>query len=344
MKKYYLLYILLCFPVLFGITSCTSSQPVYQGSPSSTAAYDREKALPDQEALDAFEAAETRADTARLLSMAIESPAIYPRDWDAADNLYIRTLQQKKTSTLRETQESTARFIAAANIFDSLNEKTFLLYNDGMEEEMAAARLAAARYISDKEQAALNKTPPLPLHEILQSIAPSSAAAIVRAPAPPPPPVQEAPPPEIIARLRQPPPGETTAAVAAAPASSAGQIPVPQTAAAGTPSPQAASIVGPQAAQRNRTPVAVDKVPLPAQYTVRSWRYSGDTLISIASRPWVYNDPAKWRILYEANKSRMPQPNNPNLIAIGMVLDIPSIKGELRQGMWNENLNYPVFE
>jgi len=73
---------------------------------------------------------------------------------------------------------------------------------------------------------------------------------------------------------------------------------------------------------------------LPKQYTVRTWQKEKDCLWNISGYSWVYGDPTKWRVLYDANKSKMPDPNNPNLIKPGMVLDIPSIKGETREGMW----------
>ena len=82
---------------------------------------------------------------------------------------------------------------------------------------------------------------------------------------------------------------------------------------------------------------------LPGQYTVRPWQTSFDCLWNIAARPWVYNDPQKWPLLFEANRSRMPDPNNANLIHPGMVLSIPSISGEIRQGMWAPDVNYPSF-
>ena len=82
------------------------------------------------------------------------------------------------------------------------------------------------------------------------------------------------------------------------------------------------------------------KTPLPSQYTVRPWAVAKDCLWNIAGYPWVYGDPWKWKVLYEANKSRMPNPNNPDLIHPGMVLDIPSISGEARQGMWDQNKTY----
>ena len=83
------------------------------------------------------------------------------------------------------------------------------------------------------------------------------------------------------------------------------------------------------------------QVFLPAQYTVRSWLTHRDSLWHIAGRDWVFNDPYQWRRLYEANRARMPEPGNPNLIHPGMILDIPSIRGETRQGMWEEGFEYP---
>jgi len=85
-------------------------------------------------------------------------------------------------------------------------------------------------------------------------------------------------------------------------------------------------------------------VPLPAQYTVRSWTTFKDCLWNIAGRPWVYGNPRQWRALYNANRAKFPDPNNPNWIEPGMVLDIPSIKGEFRQGSWDGNRTYPNIE
>jgi len=82
------------------------------------------------------------------------------------------------------------------------------------------------------------------------------------------------------------------------------------------------------------TTTASSRTGLPRQYTVRTWRVERDCLWTIAGYPWVYNDPWKWRELYEANKNKMPEPGNPDLIEPGMVLEIPSIQGETRQGMW----------
>jgi len=90
------------------------------------------------------------------------------------------------------------------------------------------------------------------------------------------------------------------------------------------------------------TPPVIENrpVPLPSQYTVRPWVTFGDSLSTIAGYSFVYGDEYKWQILYEANRSRMPQPNNPHLIDIGFVINIPSIDGEVREGMWDPNVDY----
>lgn len=79
---------------------------------------------------------------------------------------------------------------------------------------------------------------------------------------------------------------------------------------------------------------------LPARYTVRPWNVSRDCLWNIAARPWAYGDSSQWRVLYNANKDKLPNPNNPNVIEPGTVLDIPSIHGEVRRGIWDPNRSY----
>jgi nucleoid-associated protein YgaU len=82
-------------------------------------------------------------------------------------------------------------------------------------------------------------------------------------------------------------------------------------------------------------------VLLPAQYTVRPWAVSRDCFWNIAGRSWVYGDPYKWRLIYNANKGKLPDPNNPDLIEPGIVLDIPGVQGESREGMWDPDKTYP---
>ena len=93
-----------------------------------------------------------------------------------------------------------------------------------------------------------------------------------------------------------------------------------------------------------QAPASGGTTPLPATYTVRSWLTFKDCFWNIAARPWVYGDPFKWRLLYNANKSKLPDPDNPDLIEPGIVLDIPSIRGESRQGAWDSSKDYTPLE
>ena len=75
---------------------------------------------------------------------------------------------------------------------------------------------------------------------------------------------------------------------------------------------------------------------LPAQYLVKNWFTTKDCLWNIAAKPQVYGNPWQWRVLYNANRNKLPKPGDPDLIEPGLVLDIPSIKGEIRAGLWSE--------
>jgi nucleoid-associated protein YgaU len=82
---------------------------------------------------------------------------------------------------------------------------------------------------------------------------------------------------------------------------------------------------------------------LPARYQVRPWAVSRDCFWNIAGRNWAYGDNRLWPRLYDANRTKLTDPNNPDLIQPGITLDIPSIKGEEREGLWDENTDYPSF-
>jgi len=78
----------------------------------------------------------------------------------------------------------------------------------------------------------------------------------------------------------------------------------------------------------------IPNVPvMAAQYLVKTWRGDKDCFWNIAARKEIYGDPWKWRIIYNANKHKLPNPKNPNVVEPGTILDIPSIKGEIRAGM-----------
>ena len=75
--------------------------------------------------------------------------------------------------------------------------------------------------------------------------------------------------------------------------------------------------------------------PLPKYYRVRRIPERRDCFWRIAEYDFVYGDPYKWRILYEANKSDLKYPDNPDLIFPGQVFVIPEQEGEDREGTWN---------
>ena len=80
--------------------------------------------------------------------------------------------------------------------------------------------------------------------------------------------------------------------------------------------------------------------PLPAVYVVRLIPARRDCLWRIAEYSFIYNNPLKWPVLYEANKKTFKDPSNPNLIYPNQVLQIPSIKGETRSGTWDPKKTY----
>ncbi|MDR2068786.1 MAG: hypothetical protein LBP71_02840 [Spirochaetaceae bacterium] len=71
---------------------------------------------------------------------------------------------------------------------------------------------------------------------------------------------------------------------------------------------------------------------LAAFYEVKLNLQRRDCLWRIAEFDFVYGDPHQWPRLYESNKDKFPQPDNPHLIVPGMILTIPPIHGEERSG------------
>lgn len=82
---------------------------------------------------------------------------------------------------------------------------------------------------------------------------------------------------------------------------------------------------------------------LPKYYVVRTWAGDRDCFWNIAGRTYVYGDVLQWKALYEANKDKLPDPANPNIIREGMILEIPSLKGEVRQGTYDPAKVYETF-
>lgn len=85
-------------------------------------------------------------------------------------------------------------------------------------------------------------------------------------------------------------------------------------------------------------------VPLPAWYRVEYWQTTKDCLWNIAKNPAVYNDAFLWEKLYEANRATLTQPDNPNLVMPGMMIKIPSLADEYREGVYDSKIKYESLE
>lgn len=83
---------------------------------------------------------------------------------------------------------------------------------------------------------------------------------------------------------------------------------------------------------------------LPEYYIVHNWRLSKDCFWNIAKKPFVYNDPFKWEYLYDENKDSIPRTDDPNLVLPDMRVHIPSIAGEVREGVYDPDEEYGTFE
>jgi HEPN domain-containing protein len=79
---------------------------------------------------------------------------------------------------------------------------------------------------------------------------------------------------------------------------------------------------------------------LPARYTVILNPKLRDCLWRIAGLPGIYNDPFLWEKLYAANRKNLADPNNPDLILPGQVINVPSVFGEKREGMYDPDAEY----
>ncbi|MDR3301226.1 MAG: hypothetical protein LBT01_01670 [Spirochaetaceae bacterium] len=93
------------------------------------------------------------------------------------------------------------------------------------------------------------------------------------------------------------------------------------------------------AAPPSKTAPSPNLPSLPTQYKVRPWDKFGDCFWNISK--WFYGSPWRWHGLYAANKHKIPDPNNPDLIEVGTVIDIPSVRGESRRGVYDTGHTFP---
>ncbi|MDR1507932.1 MAG: hypothetical protein LBI67_12610 [Treponema sp.] len=74
------------------------------------------------------------------------------------------------------------------------------------------------------------------------------------------------------------------------------------------------------------------RTTLAAEYEVKLNPALRDCLWRIAGFDFIYGNPREWRRIYDHNKSTFQQPDNPDLIYPGQILQIPPIGGETRSG------------
>jgi nucleoid-associated protein YgaU len=80
---------------------------------------------------------------------------------------------------------------------------------------------------------------------------------------------------------------------------------------------------------------------LPRYYVVVSRSENTDCFWNISKMPAVYGNPFFWTKLWKANLGAMRDSENPNLIYPGMIVEIPSIDGETREGTYDPSRSYP---
>lgn len=97
----------------------------------------------------------------------------------------------------------------------------------------------------------------------------------------------------------------------------------------------ALEVVDPPPAVVQEQEPAEDEAELPRYYIVRLIPERRDSFWRIAEYDFVYGNPFMWQVLYEANKDKLHNPENPDLIHPGQRFVIPSLEGETRSGVWN---------
>jgi hypothetical protein len=83
-------------------------------------------------------------------------------------------------------------------------------------------------------------------------------------------------------------------------------------------------------------------IALPRFYTVVRRPSNTDCFWNIAKMPEVYGNPFLWSKLWKANKEKLRDPENPNLIYPGMIVEIPALADEKREGTYDPSITYPT--
>jgi len=151
MKNSRILLTLMGLFILFIFVSCPGAPPAQEAVPPLAPADGRPvqppaqppAQPPDQASLNALNEAVARAEAARDLVREFRGNEFFPSDWNAASSLFTQAEQQRRTTTAAETQESTTRFLRAAEAFENMLERTYAQFYQNMADELTQAREAA---------------------------------------------------------------------------------------------------------------------------------------------------------------------------------------------------------
>jgi len=151
-KKSILYNILTALFILFFTFACYNTPPASQEKTLNHSATNRENNPPDHKALNDLDNAVANARTARQRAIDINVPVHYPMDWTAITTHFVVTEKQIMTSTLRETQETTARYYAMTKAFEAVNLKTLVMYAN-LQEQAETDNNILSRYTDEISKA-----------------------------------------------------------------------------------------------------------------------------------------------------------------------------------------------
>ena len=123
--------ILLCLLALFAVVSCKS-----------TPSADADQVNQEQVSTDALGVAVDRALAAQKLISDFEGPVSFPVEWKAANDLLGDAETNKSIATIQEIQESTERYVKAAEAFEGMSADVLGRYYEVKEAEIIAVRNA----------------------------------------------------------------------------------------------------------------------------------------------------------------------------------------------------------
>ena len=131
-------WILLSLPVVLLAAACGSTPPAVEEPPPVEVA-----AQPVRGNEDALNAAMARAEAARSFIVELNGQQFMPDEWQEAESLYTEAVRERRTTSARETQDSTNRFNAAADAFEAMTGEAIARYLEFIEQALTDARDAA---------------------------------------------------------------------------------------------------------------------------------------------------------------------------------------------------------